>query len=475
MRHCFIHGIAAVACCAAGPVQIARAQTSSPAPMNADSVLTLSDAIRLADANFPVLRARDEDARAADEALALTRATYLPSVDVGGQVSLATDNNLTGLYFSQSVIHPISGVVRLESGSNTVWGSAVGASLTWSPFTFGRREAEVRAAHSESARASGTATGQRFQHQLDVGALYMTVVAAEALVLVQRENVERALEVLRSVQALARSGLRAGADSLLAEAEASHARLTLFATERDVVAARRQLAEAIGGPPGLRAVTARLEGTPLLTRLPDSVAPAPAPLAAHPLAAAFRARVDANAARRTAVSRSLLPTVNLLGTAFARGSGANPDGQFDGSLSGVRLIRFNYAFGIATTVPLWPLITAGPRVSEAAAQERAAAAEYDGQLQHLAAQRDLALADLALALRQAAEAPIERAAAAGAAQQMNARYAAGLATLADVAQAQFALTRAATDEVLARLGAWRARLALAGADGDLAPFLALLQ
>jgi outer membrane protein TolC len=303
----------------------------------------------------------------------------------------------------------------------------------------------------------------------------MTALAAEALVRVQQGNLERASAVVRSVQALARSGLRAGADSLLAEADASHARLTLFAAERDVTAARRLLAEAIGGTPGQRALTAGLEGALLVDQLPDSVTPATSSLDTHPLAVPFRARVEADAAQRTAIARSLFPTVSLLGAAFGRGSGASADGRFDPSLSGLDLTRFNYAVGVSVGLPLWTLFSAGPRIGEAAAHERSAAAEYDGQLQHLAAERDVAAADFTLALRQAAEAPVQSAAAAGAAQQMNVRYTAGLATLADVAQAQLALTRAETDDVLARLGAWRARLALAGANGDLTPFLALLR
>ncbi len=463
MLHGWIYRVVAVALLAGS---VARAQ---------DSVLTLFEAMRLADTNFPALRARDEDARAAAAALTRTRETYLPLIDLGGQVSRATDNNTTGLFFSQSVIQPITGAVRPDNVNNSVYGSAVGAAVTWTPFTFGRREAEVHEAHAELTRASGVASGQRFQHQIDVGSAYLTALAAEALVRVQQGNLDRATAVVRSVEALARSGLRAGADSLLAEADASHARLTLLAAERDVVAARRFLAEAIGGAPGQRTLAAGLESAPFVGQLPDSILPEASDLQAHPLSTPFRARVETDASRRAAITRSLFPTLSVLGAAFGRGSGATPDGRFDPSFSGLSLTRVNYAVGVSVGLPVWNLVSAGPRIGEAAAQERSAAAEYDGELQHLAAQRDVAVADFTLALSQAAEAPVQRAAAAGAAQQMNVRYAAGLATLADVAQAQLALTRADTDEILARLGAWRARLAVAGANGDLTPFLALLR
>jgi outer membrane protein TolC len=58
---------------------------------------------------------------------------------------------------------------------------------------------------------------------------------------------------------------------------------------------------------------------------------------------------------------------------------------------------------------------------------------------------------------------------------MNARYAAGLTTQAELAQAQYLLTRAETDEVVVRIGAWAAWLNLCAARGDLAPFLRSIQ
>jgi outer membrane protein TolC len=70
----------------------------------------------------------------------------------------------------------------------------------------------------------------------------------------------------------------------------------------------------------------------------------------------------------------------------------------------------------------------------------------------------------------AANTPIQLEAARQAAQQAEARYKAGLGIIVEVADAQRLLTQAEIDDALARLGVWRAELALGVAQGDLTAF-----
>ena len=59
--------------------------------------------------------------------------------------------------------------------------------------------------------------------------------------------------------------------------------------------------------------------------------------------------------------------------------------------------------------------------------------------------------------------------------QARARYDAGLATILEVADAQSVLAQAEVQDELARVDVWRALLAAAVAQGDMAPFLAILR
>ena len=66
---------------------------------------------------------------------------------------------------------------------------------------------------------------------------------------------------------------------------------------------------------------------------------------------------------------------------------------------------------------------------------------------------------------------VELKAAADAESRARARYANGLTGVTEVADAQRLLAQAETDSSLARLGVWRALLALSQAAGDLNLFL----
>ena len=90
----------------------------------------------------------------------------------------------------------------------------------------------------------------------------------------------------------------------------------------------------------------------------------------------------------------------------------------------------------------------------------------------MTAQWNRAVATLNGARRVALNTPVQVSSARTATQQATARYQAGLATIAEVADAQRLLTQAEIDDALARLSVWRALLEIATAAGDVTPFIA---
>jgi outer membrane protein len=79
------------------------------------------------------------------------------------------------------------------------------------------------------------------------------------------------------------------------------------------------------------------------------------------------------------------------------------------------------------------------------------------------------------ARRVAGNTPIELQSARDTETQVRTRFQAGLATLSDVAEAQSLLVQAETDDALARLAVWNNLASVAAAQGDLQPFIHLLQ
>jgi outer membrane protein TolC len=103
--------------------------------------------------------------------------------------------------------------------------------------------------------------------------------------------------------------------------------------------------------------------------------------------------------------------------------------------------------------------------------ERTESARYDQIIQDLNGQMEQARVTLAAARKVAQNTPIQLEAARESEQQANARYRAGLGNIVEVAEAQRILAQAEIDDALARLGVWRALLAVEVAAGDVQPFL----
>ena len=118
--------------------------------------LTLTQAVENALRNYPSIRVSQEQMNAAAAGIQLARTAYLPRVDGLAQVNRATRNNVFGLLLPQSVIPSISGPVLGSNNFGTVWGSAVGALVTWEPFDFGLRGANVAAAAAARAQSEAS-------------------------------------------------------------------------------------------------------------------------------------------------------------------------------------------------------------------------------------------------------------------------------------------------------------------------------
>src|SRR5690242_9640230 len=130
--------------------------------------LTMSQAVESALKNYPSIQVSEEQINAAAAGIQLARTAYLPRLDTIGQINRATRNNVFGLLLPQSVIPSISGPVLGTNNFGTAWGSAAGVLVTWEPFDFGLRHANVNIA--TAARTSREATLKRTQYEVVVAA-----------------------------------------------------------------------------------------------------------------------------------------------------------------------------------------------------------------------------------------------------------------------------------------------------------------
>jgi outer membrane protein TolC len=421
--------------------------------------LTLPEAVSRALRNYAGVEVSQAQVATAAQGIQLARTAYLPRTDFYGQLNRGTRNNIFGMLLPNTVIWPISGPPRPENDMTSVWGSAVGFLVQWEPFDFGLRKANVEVAESATRRAEAT---QR-KTELEVAAIaadaYLTVLAAQATVVGAQAGVDRAKAFESVTDALAKAELRPGADASRARAERAVAEAQLIQSQEAVAvaeAALRQFAgeanrlESLKRPPGLEPEAAAVE---------------------HPAIAEQSAAIAESQARQKALQESYVPKFNVQGVGYARGSGANADGSILGGANGLGPNIFNYGVGLSVSFPALDIKTIRVRMAEEAAREKTEAAKQRKLQQDLNGERERAEARLTAARKIAETTPVQLEAARAAEQQATARYKAGLATIAEVADAQRLLTQAETDDLLAQLAIWRNLLRVAAAKGDLAPFL----
>src|ERR1700720_443511 len=208
--------------------------------------LTLPQAVESSLKNYPSIRVSQEQVNAAAAGIQLARTAYLPRVDALAQVNRATRNNVFGLLLPQSVIPSMSGPVIGSNNFGSVWGSAVGGLVTWEPFDFGLRSANVAVANAARAQSEAAVKRTPFEVAVAAADAYLTLVAAQETVLAAQAGVDRADVVVRTITAQVNAQLRPGADQSRAEAELAAAKTQLIQAEQAIEVSRATLAQFTG-------------------------------------------------------------------------------------------------------------------------------------------------------------------------------------------------------------------------------------
>lgn len=430
------------------------------------SPLSLEQTVQQALTKYPAISASLEQVAAAAAGIDLAKTAYLPRADFLGQVNRATRNNVFGLLMPQSVIPSMSGPVLGTNDLTNVWGSAVGVLVSWEPFDFGLRKANVELASTARARREADLSVTRLQVSAAAADGFLTLLAAQQIVIAAKAAVERARIVDQIISVRAQSGLRPGADAARTHAELALAETQLARAEQVAEVARAALANLLGVPSGQMMI----QPGPLLGPPPEAQ-PSPGLLSAHPAAQQQQTAIEEVKDQERVLDRSYYPKFYLQGSSYARGTGARTDGTTGGGFSGLGPNVQNWALGMTVAFPALDFFSIRARKEVQLHRERSETAQYERILQDLHGQLEQAQAQYQGAARIARNTPAQLEAARAAEQQATARYNSGLGNVIEVAEAQRLLTQAEIDDSLARLGVWRALLAIATAKGNLQPFL----
>jgi outer membrane protein TolC len=342
--------------------------------------------------------------------------------------------------------------------------------LSWQPFDFGARGAKVEVARQGNEAAKQASMLTQLQVSANAGSAFFDLAAAKQLVTVAQANVRRYESFDRAVHVLVDNSLRPGADASQADAQLALARNQLIQAETQVAVKRAALAEYVQA----KSQEADVDASGLIATQPmTDIATTTA--GGHPVVLEEHALTLQQEAQKRFLDRSYVPVFSTSGVVFGRGAGTSSTGAFPGGTAGLAPDTFNWAAGVQVNFSAFDFFNLRDQRRVQQANVQAEHARLDQAVSDVTTAVQQAQATLSGARKLAANTPIELAAAQASEQQQQVRYRSGLATVVDVAAAEGVLAQAEGDDAIARLGVWRGELGVAVAQGDLQPFLQLLQ
>jgi outer membrane protein TolC len=295
---------------------------------------------------------------------------------------------------------------------------------------------------------------------------YVTLVAAQQTVRAAQAGVDRAEAISRTIHAQVDAELRPGADASRVDAEVAAARTLTIQAQQAVEIARVTVSQFVGLPPaGIAVASAKL------LQLPPEEMTVPLDTTANPIEREQNAVIERLRAQLKVLERSYFPRFYAEASTYARGTGAEINGNNLGGVNGLAPTVQNSALGFTVTFPVFDRASIRAKEAGQSATIRAETARYQQIATDLTAQWNRAVAMLRGARNVAANTPIQVTAARAATDQATARYQAGLGNIDEVANAQRLLTESEIDDALARLNVWRGLLGVATAAGDIQPFV----
>jgi adhesin transport system outer membrane protein len=281
-----------------------------------------------------------------------THSNWLPDLKLNYQADIGTNNNVAGPYFGFGII-PSDSKVRTESNSTAVSANVGVAALDWEVYNFGAYGAQNKVANSDIKVEQNQFARSRYQLQAYTINNYLQLLRLHNLLTIQSRNIRRNVEIRRSVQALAKSGVRAGVDTSISEAELSKARLNYIELANQEKQVQLQLSAVSGLPyqsiiPDTTAEAMLIGQSAVLQALnPDT--------SNHPLINYYRSVYQNSLQREELVKKSYNPKILFEAAAWGRGSSVDANDHFNSLSSGWGFDRNNYLVGIGISYNLFDL------------------------------------------------------------------------------------------------------------------------
>ncbi len=377
-----------------------------------------------------------------------TQSNWLPNLKLNYQADIGTNNNDAGPYFGFGIIPSNSRGVRVANNTTAVSANIGVAALDWEIYNFGAYNAQNKVAQSDIMVEQSHFAESKYQLQAYVIDSYLQLLRLQDFLSIQSRNIQRNEAILRSVMSLAKSGVRPGVDTSIAEAELSKARLNNIELSNQYKQVQLQLSSISGlGYQTIQpdtSVSAKLIND--LTRYnltqPDT--------GNHPLINYYKSVYQNNLERERLVKQSYNPKIMLEGAVWGRGSSVDANDRFNGLSDGFGFNRNNYLVGLGITYNLFDLRRRNLKLSTQKAITDYALKKLQEQTQLLSVTDEQANVEMNTAKQRLIEIPNQLKAAYAGYRQKLSLYKNGLTDIIELNAALNILYRAETDYVSAK-------------------------
>lgn len=343
--------------------------------------------------------------------------------------------------------------------------------IRWDFITFGYYNAQRNEARAQTAVARANLNSDKYLLTQQIVAAYLEWLKRYRLLQIEQDNTERAMIVLTAIRAHVRSGLKPGVDSSTASAAYSEAHIRYLGALDNYNNSGIALAAYTGVAADGRVPDTTMAARATAQKMPDMPAQTTVP-ADHPLLDVYRRQYEQQLASMSTSSRKYLPRVGMDVATWYRSSGISYKAEYPDNLAaGMPYSRFNYLVAGTLTYNLFDLKRRHDELAEG--RYLTEGRKNALQTQQLLLNKLLQQANgtYSSTLERLRELPVLLGSARQAFDQQMALYRAGLNTLIDVTNAQYALQQAETNYVLTQDELLQLLCIRAGLNGQLDNFL----
>jgi len=422
--------------------------TTAAAVGQTKAVISLKGALNTALVNYPELKSKRYLVASAEATVTDAEHQELPAFFFSDQVDLGTDNGAGGSYFPMGIIPSTSGGIRTDNITSTFSGNLGVAYLQHELYNFGLNGARIDAARSLVDFSNADYQESTYLLQYHVAQLYFELLRYRLLVDVQQKNIDRYSVLYNYIKAFTKSGIKPGVDSSIANAEVSRARIEYVQSSEAYRKLKQEFLYYTGYKVADFDIDTTLYGLPeeRLGRMQQSVAGESVDNG-NPVLAFYNNRWEYSLSQENLISKSYLPKLYLVGSAWMRGSSISPKDVFGSLSTGLDYSRYNYMAGIALTYNIVDLLHQSDRTTIQHLQTESMqqdAVQQRTELEHQLQQADIAIQAV---MEREREIPRLLSAAQNVFAQKSAQYNAGIANITELEEASYLLYKAEIDEV----------------------------